>query len=95
MNDGFARPACIRSRNCRLYALTLHWPVAMCWPLNQHLPQSNAIWPFFASSSYAPGSSGMNTPTTPIPPVNLTDDTRLFIVRLGFSWRCGAGSWHW
>src|ERR1035437_9720763 len=81
MIDGFAFPAVIKSRSLRLYALTFAWPVPMFWPLIQKLPKSKAIWPFLAITFEASGSFGRKTPTTPFPPVALTDFTRLFIDR--------------
>ena len=53
----------------------------------------DAIRPRFSSLSSAFGSSGTNTPTTPIRPVALTVFTRLFMVRFGTSCRCRLQHW--
>ena len=55
----------------------------MDWPLKKNVPKSNANLPSFASSSAADGSSGTNTPTTPIRPVGRTAWIRLLMVRPG------------
>ena len=42
---GFARPEIIRSRNSRLYDLTLHWPVPRDKPFSNSLPNGSDIIP--------------------------------------------------
>ena len=74
MNDGLALPAAIRSRSCRLYVLTVAWPVPIVLALEpEQAVVEGDLRPAWRARRWRPGPAGTNTPTTPMPPVNRTD----------------------